>query len=532
MLTHSKPYSIKDIGLKREIMKYTETLKNIHHSLDRLGDLPVFSATINRIQQISSSDEGDAMALAMAIMKDTGLSARLLKLANSSAYKRGQGNVSVISRAVVLMGFNQIKSISLTLKLIESFHDEHPDLDVPGMMMRQFLSANMAKELALKSKKSIDPEEAYLAALLFGLGEIVVACTLPDEYRKLLSLKKTSNKSWPLIQTEVLGISFNALGREMAAGWGYPKQVLHTMSDVSMNQLDEHSNLLTSLPFLCNGLVHQIYGKDLRNEQPYDQLIDAISDVSGISFDDVGEVAIQCFRQVSKVSRTYGLKAQLLIPEYVESGNAVKDEMVRKLAFLAHDEAEQDESELSDNVQSTDTPVVCSQGQLAYLNQLTELIGSEGTIHDIFKLVVEAIHQCSGFDRSLLCLLNKKKDHLAVKMIEGKKIEALQRYFERDRSSKGGDLFFRVMEKQVTLLVNDLEDEGWSDRLPQDFVSQTECQGFVLIPLVMGKRVIGMLYADRLKGNGPVSDNDFNIFNRFATQTRLALMYADSKAKR
>ena len=73
-------------------------------------------------------------------------------------------------------------------------------------------------------------------------------------------------------------------------------------------------------------------------------------------------------------------------------------------------------------------------------------------------------------------------------MIEGKKIEALQRYFERDRSSKGGDLFFRVMEKQVTLLVNDLEDEGWSDRLPQDFVSQTECQGFVLIPLVMGKR--------------------------------------------
>ncbi|WP_067868722.1 GAF domain-containing protein [Neptuniibacter marinus] len=108
----------------------------------------------------------------------------------------------------------------------------------------------------------------------------------------------------------------------------------------------------------------------------------------------------------------------------------------------------------------------------------------------------------------------------------------MQRYFERDRSSKGGDLFFRVMEKQVTLLVNDLEDEGWSDRLPQDFVSQTECQGFVLIPLVMGKRVIGMLYADRLKGNGPVSDNDFNIFNRFATQTRLALMYADSKAKR
>jgi HD-like signal output (HDOD) protein len=514
-------------------MKYTETLKNIHHSLDRLGDLPVFSATINRIQQISASDEGDAMALAMAIMKDAGLSARLLKLANSSAYKRGQGNISVISRAVVLMGFNRIKSITLTLKLIESFHDTHPDLDVPGMMMRQFLSANIAKEIAVRSLQHVDPEEAYLAALLFGLGEIIVACTLPDEYRKLLALKKSSDKRWPLIQAEVLGISFNALGREMAAGWGYPKQVLNTMSDLDMTQLDEQSNLLTSLPYLCNGLVHQIYGQDLRNEQPYDQLVDSIANVSGIPFDDVGEVAIQCFRQVSKISRTYGLKAQLLIPEYTESGNEAKDTVVRKLAFLAHDEAEQEEPEVNEaDVQVAEAHVLCSQGQLDYLNRLTELIGSEGKIHDIFKLVVEAIHQCSDFDRSLLCLLNKKRDHLSVKMIEGDEIDALQGYFERGKNGKDDDLFFRVIEKQVTLLVNDLDEEGWSSRLPKSFVTQTHCQGFVLIPLVMGSRVIGMLYADRLKGHGAVSDNDFNIFNRFATQTRLALMYADSKAKR
>ncbi|EAR61085.1 HDOD domain-containing protein [Neptuniibacter caesariensis] len=512
-------------------MKYTETLKNIHRSLDRLGDLPVFSATVNRIQQISASEESDAMALAMAIMKDTGLTARLLKLANSPVYKRGQGNINVVSRAVVLLGFNQIKNICLTLKLIESFHDEHPDLDVPGLMMRQFLSANIAKELAIRADKAADPEEAYIGALLFGLGEVMVACTMPDQYRKLLRLKSTSDKKWPTLQAEVLGISFSELGREMAAGWGYPKQVTNSMSQVQLQQLDEKSDLLNSLPSLANGLVQQVYGQDHADEQPYDQLVDAVSLVGGIPFDDVGEVTLQCFRQVAKVSRVYGLKTSSLIPEFTETGNIAKDDMVRQLSFLAHSEAENIAAEEAiETVQRAEQEELKrSEEQLDYLNRLTELIASEGKIHEVFKLVIEAIRKCSNFDRSMLCLLGKKNTHLSVKMIEGDQIEPLQAYFERSKNGKADDLFFKVLSKQVTLLVNDLDEEGWRKRLPPDFVGKVDCHGFVLIPLTMGNRVIGMLYADKLNESGAVSEDDFNAFNHFATQTRLALMYADSK---
>lgn len=516
-------------------MKYTETLKNIHRSLDRLGDLPVFSATVNRIQQISASEESDAMALAMAIMKDTGLSAKLIKLANSPMYKRGQGDITVVSRAVVLLGFNQIKNISLTLKLIESFHDANPDLDVPSMMMRQFLSANMAKELALKSRKSVDPEEAYMAALLFGLGEIMVACTLPDQYRKMLRLKERGDKKWPRIQAEVLGMSFSELGREMAAGWGYPKQILNTMTPTDLAHIDERSDLLATLPTLSHGLVQQLYGQDQHNEQPYDKIVDAVSLVGDIPFDDVGDITLQCFQQVAKVSRNYGLKARTLIPDFAETGNVAKDDMVRQLAFLAHNEVEQEEVEQTPSDQDMPAATTAeskrNSKQLSYLNQLTELIAADGKIHEVFKLVVEAIGECGQFDRSMLCLLSKSNTHLSVKIIEGEDLEPLQTYFERDKSGKADDLFFKVLSKQVTLLVNDLDEGGWDKRLPAGFVKQVGCQGFVLIPLTMGKRVIGMLYADRLKGSGSVSEDDFNTFNQFSTQTRLALMYADSKAR-
>ncbi|NVK44141.1 MAG: HDOD domain-containing protein [Oceanospirillaceae bacterium] len=61
------------------------------------------------------------MALAMAVMKDPGLSAKRLRVAKSPGYNRGQGRIEVVSRAVILLGFERIKSLSMTLKPIESF---------------------------------------------------------------------------------------------------------------------------------------------------------------------------------------------------------------------------------------------------------------------------------------------------------------------------------------------------------------------------------------------------------------------------
>lgn len=515
-------------------MKYTDTLQHINQGLDKLGDLPVFSATVNRIQQISASDESDAMALAVAIMKDASLSAKVLKVANSSAYNRNNKNISVVSRAVVLIGFNSIKNICITLKLIETFHDEHPDLDVPGMMMRQFLSASLAKEFAVRSNKKIDPEEAYISSLLFGLGEIMVACTMPDHYRKMLRIRSHKQKKWHMIQAEVLGISFSDLGKEIAIGWGYPQEVLTSMEPVALESVDKKSDLGASLPSLSNGMIQQLFGQDPGNEQPYAQLIESLSEVSAIPQDEVGDLTLQCFNNVAKVSRDYGLKSKSLVPKYEESGDPAKDEMIRQLAFLAQSEAELDEKEVvpTEQLESSIHEVKRGKKQLDYLNRLSELITSGNKIHEVFKLVINALHDCGGFDRSMLCLLNTAGEKLSVKLIEGEKIDPLQSYFERSKNGKADDLFFRVLNKRVTLLVNDLDEDGWAQRLPKGFVQKVDCKGFVLIPLTMGNRVIGMLYADKLKGNSGLTEEDFNLFNQFATQTRMALMYADSKARR
>lgn len=514
-------------------MKYTDTLQQIHQGLDKLGDLPVFSATMNRIQQISASDEGDAMALAVAIMKDTSLSAKVLKVANSSAYNRNNKNIAVVSRAVVLIGFNSIKNICITLKLIETFHDEHPDLDVPGMMMRQLLSASLAKEFALKSNKKVDPEEAYISALLFGLGEIMVACTMPDQYRRMLRMRSHNEKKWSLVQTEVLGTTFSELGKEMALAWGYPQEVIQSIEHQDIATVDKKSNFTETLPSLANGMIEHLLVQNSADGQSFTHLMESLSEVSAIPLDEVGNSTLQCFNNVAKLSRDYGLKSKSLVPKFVETGDETKDEMIRQLAFLGHSEAEMDEQELVsvDQLETSIKQVERSQKQIEYLQKLSELMASGNKIHEIFKLVISALQECGTFDRSMLCLLSSGGEKLSVKLIEGEKFEDLQGYFERKKNGKSDDLFFRIINKRVTLLVNDLDEDGWVKRLPKKFVEQVNCQGFVLIPLTMGNRVIGMLYSDKIRGSEGLSDEDFNLFNQFATQTRVALSYADSKAR-
>lgn len=132
------------------VITYQLTHKKIQAQLARLGDLPVFSATLNRIRELSSSEDSDAMMLAMAVMKDANLSARLLRVANTPEFNRGAGEVAAISRAVVLLGFERIKNLSLSLKLIESFTKAYPNSGVETLLQQAFLHAALTGKLPLR----------------------------------------------------------------------------------------------------------------------------------------------------------------------------------------------------------------------------------------------------------------------------------------------------------------------------------------------------------------------------------------------
>ncbi|MEX0614488.1 MAG: HDOD domain-containing protein, partial [Methylophaga sp.] len=85
--------------------------------------MPVFSNTVTEVTNVVSSQDTSAVDVARVILRDAALTGRLLKMANSIHYNRQGQVISTVSRAVMVLGFEQVKAMALTLVLIDSLAD-------------------------------------------------------------------------------------------------------------------------------------------------------------------------------------------------------------------------------------------------------------------------------------------------------------------------------------------------------------------------------------------------------------------------
>ena len=198
-------------------MNQQDAVKEVGMRIDGMGDLPVFSASVNRIRRISADPESDSMDLAKEVMKDMGFSVKLLRLANSSYYNRGLGKISSVSRAVVLLGFNTVKNLGFTLKFIESFKAQHPGVDMEKMLVRSYLAAGFVRDIALKAGVK-DPEESYICALLHNVGEMACGYFLPEKFLELQKLLKEQQMPAQEAERAVLGASLIEIGKQLEIG--------------------------------------------------------------------------------------------------------------------------------------------------------------------------------------------------------------------------------------------------------------------------------------------------------------------------
>ncbi|MGY8869972.1 MAG: HDOD domain-containing protein [Pseudomonadales bacterium] len=502
------------------MIKYQETLKNIHTQLGHGGDLPVFSATLNRIQELSRSPESDAMVLAMAVMKDANLSAKLLRIANTPEFNRGIGNVTVISRAVVLLGFNRIKNLCISLKLIESFTEAYPDSNIEKLLLRAFLNASMARELAAKAGVR-DIEETFLCGLLFNLGEIIIASSMPAVYQEMCVARVAGEKSWSSIQLSALGGQFSDIGQDLAQSWGFPPSVVKTMDEMTAEESDHLVHKQHLLVSFSHTLIEKVYG-ELSHEQSMEQLSTALRDDFSLKDQDVES----CFEDACKLSANmveeYGIDLQGLVPVMQETGEPRLDECIRRTAYFFHSRNQLVESE-NTGVKAPKKRDESPGKQLYFLNRLAELTAEKGSAHDILSLVVEGIKACTSYERVMFCLYRQTPPMLSMKIAEGDSLESLEQFFTPQRKESDLRLFYHVIKKEMTLLVSDLNEPGWKERLPAAFIKEVGPSGMVIAPVVIRGKAIGLFYADRVEK--PLEDMDFTCFNQFVIQSKIALSH-------
>lgn len=194
-------------------------------ALRALGELPPFSATLNRLLASLAGENVSFAQLGDLIEKDTVVAGNILHLVNSALYAR-RGTINSVRHALAILGLEKLRNAVLGMSLTRMWSK----LPVPGSWsMARFnlhsaatalLSDQLAQRLPVEY-----PEGAFVAGLLHDLGRLLIALTLTGEYQQVVELQRSSGQPLLECEREVLGFTHPHLSADALACWNLPEPI-------------------------------------------------------------------------------------------------------------------------------------------------------------------------------------------------------------------------------------------------------------------------------------------------------------------
>lgn len=198
----------------------TTSLSQLIEQTSDMVSLPQVSMRIN--EMVNSGDYKTA-DVGKLISQDPGLTVRLLKVANSPFYGLSK-EVETVSRAVTILGSQQLRSLVLATSSIKAFEGIPNNL----ISMKDFWFHNISCGLAAKflSEKisGIDSETMFTAGLLHDIGQLIIFKLLPEVGKQAISMTEDDPEEPEMHQTErkLLGYDHADVGMELLKQWNLP----------------------------------------------------------------------------------------------------------------------------------------------------------------------------------------------------------------------------------------------------------------------------------------------------------------------
>jgi HD-like signal output (HDOD) protein len=177
-----------------------------------------------RVNEMIDSKRHSAIDIAQVISQDTNLSARLLKMVNSSFYGL-RGKVDTISRAITIIGTSDLRNLAVTTATVEVFTGIPSELVNMNQFWRNSVSTGViAKELASRSHV-LHPERFFVMGMLHDVGKLVIYQALPEQARDLHYVIDGDETLLLGAEQDLLGFTHQEVGYELFKLWRLPESV-------------------------------------------------------------------------------------------------------------------------------------------------------------------------------------------------------------------------------------------------------------------------------------------------------------------
>lgn len=489
----------------------TSSLGQWIHLLDR-KEMPVFAQTARTLSGIAASRESSAAELSSIILKDPSMTARVLKTANSFFFNPGRRKINTITRAVVMLGFETIRSQCLSIAMVESLGKSHRRERVAREMARAFHAAAQARTFAEK-RRDKSPEEVFVATLLLNIGQIAFWSFAGEEAEALDSLIKQPDMTPEQAERRVLGFPLSELT------WGLNRKwQLGNLLETALSQKADNDPRVQSIRLgyaVADGVDN---GWD---SQELDATIGKAAKILHLPVKQVGRLVEDNAREAIKMAEDYGAKG--VIP-YIP-------QPARGAAASAHAEAVMTDEPLettdgSNLVTGLDSfPETDPMLQLHILQELTSAIETGIDLTTLLDMTLEGITRAVGMDRVVFAMISRDRKSLRARHSMGWDAMELKQSFVFDLQPGEDHLFRHLIDEQEAVWVRPDSPDDIRARLAPRLLEICGDQSFFAMPTVVNGRSIGLFYADRRPSKRPLDEEIFIQFKHFCQQAAIGINF-------
>ena len=489
---------------------FSSTLRFLLRRMRSKNDFPAISAIIHEINKIVSSETEGSSKLAQTILQDFSLTNKLLKLVNTVTYSQFGGQINTISKAVSIIGFDNVRNIAMSLILMDFLQNKSQAQVMKDEVISSFFSGIVAVQLS-EGVIAQDVEETMICAMFLNLGRMIAKFYFFEESEEISRMMEDKKVDEDHAAMKVLGVTYNELGIGIAKTWNFPDRLISGMQKILPGKVALPTGEVGHLSVTVN-LANDLCG------------IATVSDPKGkaVALKKIRERyagVVDATEEKLSASLEKGLQDLLVRSQVLGIDTSNSDALKNLRVWLDHKiDNKQDDKvrELGSDLDGlkglttidfvvdaaktlvnaelevrVDPEAVLSNG----IQDVTNTLVGDYKLNDVLQMVLETIYRGLGFDHVLIFSRDAKQGMMMARFGFGQNVSDLLPRFRFPLAFEA-DVFHLALEKGLDVVIEDVGATNIANKIPAWYIKAIDSRYFLLLPIVVNKVAIGLIYAD------------------------------------
>jgi transcriptional regulator with GAF, ATPase, and Fis domain len=175
--------------------------------------------------------------------------------------------------------------------------------------------------------------------------------------------------------------------------------------------------------------------------------------------------------------------------------------------------------EATEAVVQRDPESVLSAG----IQDVTNTLVEDFKLNDVLLMVLETIYRSMGFKHTLIFIRDNKQNAMLARFGFGENVDGILPHLKFSLTFVP-DVFHLAVDKGLDIVIEDVSAGTIADKIPKWYSDAIDARCFLLLPVMVNKKAVGLIYADMQVANSlQVSERQLSLLRTLRNQAVLAI---------